>query len=596
VAGIAGITVERGGASCGVPLALREIQHRERALCLTRAAAALCFLFVLHFDSSLPGVHALAAYLSVFLYLTYTILILVLVRTSHDWGPRFLFLLHAADVLWPAVISLFTGGPESPFLVLFAVALAAAAVRWGLRETLGTALASVLVLLLETVFITSGWGRSFDLLQRQFRFSAFTLEILSILSLGGLLGYLAEKEEQFRCEVSTVKKMAQKADPETDISKTVQEALSDILRLFRANRATLVLRNPVTGASFIWTGSKAQEGRDAFQSGETSPSCMAGYFFPMPGQSWSLQKSRRGERYQLLALDTEGRRIEKASCCLPANLFSENQFRTMMAATFALGSEWCGRCFLFDLQNSAPTPADLRFFQEVVREVAPAVYSAHLLRRAQSRVRAVERARLARDLHDGVVQSLVALEMQVDALRREAVGMSSEAAEKLEHVRGLLRDEVINLRELTQQLQLDDVTPQQLEAHLAAMLDKFQRETGIRASFTPDFDASAFSPRVSREVAHIVYEALTNVRKHGQACSVHVQLQSEDALWKLVIEDDGKGFEFSGRLSQADLDAAGKGPQVIKQRVRAIKGDLAIESDPDRGARLEIRFAPKGYG
>ena len=55
-----------------------------------------------------------------------------------------------------------------------------------------------------------------------------------------------------------------------------------------------------------------------------------------------------------------------------------------------------------------------------------------------------------------------------------------------------------------------------------------------------------------------------------------------------MIEDDGRGFPFSGRLSQAELDALGKGPLVIKERVRVIAGELTIESNPGQGSRLEI--------
>ena len=65
------------------------------------------------------------------------------------------------------------------------------------------------------------------------------------------------------------------------------------------------------------------------------------------------------------------------------------------------------------------------------------------------------------------------------------------------------------------------------------------------------------------------------------------------AAGRLVIEDDGKGFPFSGRLSQVELDALGKGPLVIKERVRVIAGELTIESNPGQGSRLEISVPQK---
>jgi signal transduction histidine kinase len=58
--------------------------------------------------------------------------------------------------------------------------------------------------------------------------------------------------------------------------------------------------------------------------------------------------------------------------------------------------------------------------------------------------------------------------------------------------------------------------------------------------------------------------------------------------WKFEVDDDGRGFGFAGRLEQAELDVTRKGPVIIKERVRAIGARLAIQSDPGRGARLEV--------
>ncbi len=62
-----------------------------------------------------------------------------------------------------------------------------------------------------------------------------------------------------------------------------------------------------------------------------------------------------------------------------------------------------------------------------------------------------------------------------------------------------------------------------------------------------------------------------------------------------VVNDDGHGFPFSGRLSIAELDGIRGGPAVIKERVRAVGGDMVIESTPGQGSRLEITIPQKGY-
>ena len=99
--------------------------------------------------------------------------------------------------------------------------------------------------------------------------------------------------------------------------------------------------------------------------------------------------------------------------------------------------------------------------------------------------------------------------------------------------------------------------------------------------------------RVCRELARIVQEGLVNIRKHSGARQVLVRLGSLESGWKLTLEDDGHGFPFSGRLSHRELETMGKGPLVIRERVRLIEGELTIESTPGRGSLLEIRIPQK---
>jgi signal transduction histidine kinase len=86
-----------------------------------------------------------------------------------------------------------------------------------------------------------------------------------------------------------------------------------------------------------------------------------------------------------------------------------------------------------------------------------------------------------------------------------------------------------------------------------------------------------------------------NIRKHSQAQSAVVRFGTQNGSWKLVINDDGKGFPFTGRLNMSQLDGIRRGPAVIKERVRAVGGDMVIESTPGQGSRLEITVPQKGY-
>jgi two-component system nitrate/nitrite sensor histidine kinase NarX len=133
-----------------------------------------------------------------------------------------------------------------------------------------------------------------------------------------------------------------------------------------------------------------------------------------------------------------------------------------------------------------------------------------------------------------------------------------------------------------------EVNPHQLVDYLGDIVDKFRIRTGIAASFLCESEQIAVPPRVCHELVHILQEALVNVRKHSGARKVLVRCLPVDGHLKVTIEDDGRGFDFAGRLSFAQLEATGRGPAVIKDRLRSIGGELTLESEPGRGARLEI--------
>jgi signal transduction histidine kinase len=231
--------------------------------------------------------------------------------------------------------------------------------------------------------------------------------------------------------------------------------------------------------------------------------------------------------------------------------------------------------------------------QDVMRQVAPALYSVYLVWEFRSRANATERARVARELHDTTIQSLIGIEMQLDVLRRRSD--DSQQAAELDRIQGLLRQEVLNLRELMQTMRPVDIGPHQFLDFIADLVERFSRDTGIAVRFISELREVTLPAATCRELVRIVQESLVNIRKHSGAQSAVARFASQDGLWKLVINDDGNGFPFAGRFTLAELDALRRGPAVIKERVRAIGGDMVIESTPGHGSRLEITIPQKGY-
>jgi two-component system nitrate/nitrite sensor histidine kinase NarX len=291
-------------------------------------------------------------------------------------------------------------------------------------------------------------------------------------------------------------------------------------------------------------------------------------------------------------LDGAGVRLRDVPTQFLDQLAQVEKFDAMVSVRLVFGSGWMGRVFLFDPEMMGDPEEELRFLQEFAQQVGPAIYNVYLMRRLRERAGALERARFARELHDGAIQSLIAVEMQLDVLRRQSGTQSPVVKTELGRIQMLLREEVLKLRELMQAMKSFEVDADRLLGFISDSVERFRRETGIAAEFVSEMDRVDLAQKGCRELARIVQESLVNVRKHSGAHHVLVRLAQRGGNLQLTVEDDGKGFPFSGTLSHAELETTGKGPAVIRERVRLLAGELTIESTPGHGARLEVRIPP----
>jgi signal transduction histidine kinase len=254
--------------------------------------------------------------------------------------------------------------------------------------------------------------------------------------------------------------------------------------------------------------------------------------------------------------------------------------------------EWRARLFLFD--PVTPVIDDLYFVRHLVHRGAPALYSAYLNRRIRSRVAHTERARLARELHDGLLQSLIALEMEIEVLRRSA----SDGAlweTRLRFLRDRLRHDISDVRDLMIRLRLTEMRGDDVLRIIAELAGRLRRETDIDVRVSSTGSLLECAPRTCAHLARIVQEALTNVRKHSRARSVTITISTTRDGGRLSIADDGRGFGFRGRMTLEQLEATDLGPAAIKERARAIGGTLVIESRPGEGARIDVEWTKVGH-
>lgn len=580
-------------------IAASESQRIERILAATRALLAVASLFVIWVDPTEPRHYATVVYGLLAVFMFESIGVLALVRTQRNSSPTFRLAVHSLDILWPALIAIFTAGPNSPFYLFYTFVLLEAAYRWGLQATLLTALVSTGLFITQS-FFTLAKGLTFPtLFHGSYDLNSFVMRGVYLLIMGYLLGYLGEEEKQLREETTTIAKVMTKARAEAGVRGTLEAVFEEILGLFRSRQAALAVLDHNSGRAYVWD--VLQQGPDktiSLSTRELPPQPEGKSLFDTPGHVWYARRDPKVAdplKFHIYALDEDGRKLFNEKWSPPEALTGDQTARRYLGVRTLYGDEWSSVMLLLAPHLRSSPEATVRFLRSLSLQVTPAIYSAFLTTRLRTRAGALERARVARELHDGVIQSLIGLEMEVDVLRRQTNASSATVVERLSHIQRILRQEVLNLRELMQQMKPVDIRPTQLLDFLVAMVDKFQRDTGISSRFVSTLQDISLPPRVCAQLARIVQEGLANTRKHSGARRVLVQMGQHDGQLRLAIDDDGRGFDFSGRLTLPELDAIRKGPLVIKERVRTIGGELVVESVPGKGARIEVSLPKNTY-
>ena len=544
-----------------------EPRRVEPVLATARAGIALCSLIVVFNRNTEQYPHIAPAV--IVSYFVYSLAMMIALRAPGRIPPQ--WIVHALDLGWAAVIVFVTTGANSPFFGLFVFAILAAAYRSGLRETLATSAVVIAILFVMGVVDS-------DL---------FITRVTYVIIGGFVLGYMADAEKELRAESVAVARLMGRVQAEKGFMATLEAVSEEMIRLFGAPRLMIVMQRTGTEQLFLWEASQVAPSRPlAVGLRELDRKQASRYLFPSPADVWHARQARgKGDPVEVHALDADGRRLRRSTTAIPGAFVESHPFRSLLGVALDFRGEWEDRIYLFDPQ--ARNARDLRLLRTLAGQVGPAIYNVYLHGLLRARVGTIERARAARDLHDGVIQSLIGLEMHLEVLRRQAAARPAPLADDLAHIQRLLRGEILNLRDLMQQMKPLELDPRRLQEFLVDLVERFRHETGIAAHFVSELEEIPLRPRACTELGRIVQEALANVRKHSGAKNVLVRVTAQDGDWRVLIDDDGRGFPFTGRLGQAELDAARVGPVVIKERVRSMGGQLTIESSPD-GARLEI--------
>lgn len=263
--------------------------------------------------------------------------------------------------------------------------------------------------------------------------------------------------------------------------------------------------------------------------------------------------------------------------------------RLASVATVPLPAEGgtLGVLFLGAEEPHTFTLNQIDLFTTIAHQIALAVRNAQLYSRLRQMAVLEERYRLAREMHDGLAQTLGYLGMQVERLERLLVeGRHRVLRAELAEVRESIDEAYMDVREAIEGLRLGGEHAGGLPDALRTHLEDFARRTGVQVD-DGGIDvarAGTLPPEVALQLLRIAQEALTNVRRHARAQHVRVELYRVDGTLELTIADDGCGFDPTLPQGRHHVGLAS-----MRERARSIGGRLTLATGPGQGTRVTVR-------
>jgi signal transduction histidine kinase len=558
------------------------------------AAARLCVAtgsLILDWSTSVdPFFNSTAAATIVPAYFVFAVLAYIGFQRIGRAIPVVSLVTHLVDFGVSAALAGWALRP-GPLLMLLTFLPLASAARWGARHGLVTAFGALVLLGVGTGLMPMAAKPPVGALETALDATAFAVRAAVFLSLGVLGGYLIEVQKRRRAEERCIADILTDSRHDQTFEEVLGSAIESCRRAFGGRDVLLVLRDGHSGRVFVWQTGAGRRTRGRRSAVREVPHERRGdYIFEIPGKACHLTAVRFGYRgrFHGPALRKDGSRRLATLTDVPMGFLRSHPCKRLLIGDVGYGRDGTARLFVFDPAVVITESHLTEGLSRVMDQVAPALHDRYLIRQLRMRAGAAERGRIVRELHDGPMQALSAIQLDLAVLGRQATVVAPDFAPEIARFQETLHTEVTGLREDMEGIRAGQQRSGPIQHELAQMLTRFGAQRQIETAFEHEGSDVSLRPLARRELLRIAHEALVNVRRHSHASRVVMRLSADLRDLVLTVEDNGQGLTFEGTRRGNEL-ADGSGPRTILERADTIGGELSVWSRPGEGMRLAVR-------
>jgi len=382
-------------------------------------------------------------------------------------------------------------------------------------------------------------------------------------------------------QLQALLRLQQELALETDVDKVLNEIVQTARTTLRTERATLFMID--TGRAEIWS-------RVLTKGDEPGAVEVREIRLPLDGQSLAAEVARTG---RLLRIDDpyDDPRFDPSTD-------QRTGFHTrsiLVAPIDARDRRHLGVLQAINKIDGAFTNEDEEFVQALAASAGISLEYVQLSEElAQERLRVVkvaeeERHRLARDLHDGVAQTLANTAIGIEIAGKRALQDVPAALAELDTLRTRLLDTQKGLRDILFALRPLPLEDGGLPAAARALADRLNGTNGSTVHARRVDSIRRMRPEIEAGAFTVIREAANNALKTGRAPNVSIDVFDEDGAVVAVVEDDGKGFDVATVLSTYATRGS-LGLLQMRESARLIGSQLSIDSSPGQGTRIRLRI------
>src|SRR5579863_396991 len=545
-----------------------ERRHLERQIAYARPIfMVLALVDLLDRPPSQRGPHAV-------LFVTaYLIVSLILALSQNLQWIGELPLPLSFDLAALAVFLVLTRSVVAFWFVYLFVALASG-IRWGIRRSIMLAGAVTLALLVRTAM---NGPLAWEQMVSWIALSTGTF------AAGAGMSFLGSRHRLHATEQEFLAHLTGQLEVDRGMAESLLLVLTELVRAFDCEEAILAFRDTDIERIFVW---KLRAGDESRLSPENLPMTRSdGFLLDQPDASvcWN-QLEGAGEGFGWNRKD--GRRLKDLPR-LPGPMRQELGWRSVLGVTLDMGAQPVGRLMLGNARKRF-LQQDLQWLERIVRHLGQPLQNLFLLRHIRAHAIEGERSRISREIHDGILQTLLSVDIQLDVLRRKVPSDPDQSVQGLTSLQQTVRNETDELRRMVTDMRPLRVQSADLVDLMRGFAERFRNESGLALDLLIDAAELQIPDRICRDLFQIYRESLHNVKKHAHASHVVVKLWQNESQVVLVVDDNGDGFSFAGRFTGDELDRLRLGPISIKERTRSLGGVLTVESTPGHGARLTV--------